>query len=140
MSIELDSWNPGSNPSASVAIAMASADCRSGLVLDGIGQGFQITFGVGTVGRRYIDQNIKVFGSDTITVAGSPVTAIPPGRIATGNLTAMTSNVPVTTNYYQLPKWTLKMVVDSGLARKGPTLLTDQLGTTTFTIKGGSMS
>jgi hypothetical protein len=133
-----------SKPSASgtTTIQSLSANTQSGLITDGVAgnNGIVTTINYGVVGRRLITQsaitgfNPQGGSVDAFTVGGATQTAIPPGRQLL-NFTN-TPNTATNSNYYLAPTYTIKIVTDAGLVRKGVTLTTDQQNTTFFTIHG----
>jgi hypothetical protein len=141
ISIEVNVYKPGNVSSAVTSLQTITADCRSGLVLDEpTNTGLQLNINCGVAGRRVLTQSgITGFNRlggtlDAVTVGGVTVTSIPPGRIAPGNF-----GVYAPTAYgslYQTPSYSVKIITDSGLLRRGPLLALDSSGSTSFTIKG----
>jgi hypothetical protein len=114
-------------------LQLLTADVRSGLVLDGAGQGLQISINGSVTGKRRLTEDGSILLSgDTFTVAGSGAAAIPLGRIV-ANSTILGGLV---SNYYMSPIMTVRYISDGGIARRGLGYLKDASGNTLVTMKG----
>ncbi len=124
-------------PAGSTAsLGFITADASSSTLAED-GSGILFTIDTTVAGKRIFNQVAFVIpagAGDTVTLNGSPITKIPPKRIASGAM-AWSSSTPFA-NDYQSATVVVKFTSDGGLARKGATFRDNGAGGNFIVVTG----